>query len=401
MKIRILAIALLGLAAGAAQGQQAWTFGQVLQAALDSHPAMLGSRSAREAARAEREGAEWQRYPTPTIEANTGDSGGGHGAARIDQPLWTGGRITAGINAAASRFDAATSAIDETRLDLTLRVVAAASEALRQKARLRHAESGVREHERLLGMIERRVAQEVSSQTDQRLAESRLFQARNELSLAKQSYGNARLQLAQLAGRPVEDIAPAGMERLEAPPGQDAALEQALAWSPTLRRLAHEEEAAGAEIDSRRSAYLPQLALRLERTTGQFGDSRALLVLQAQPGAGLSARSGVEGAVARREAAGLARETARRDVAERIALDWNEWMAARGRLENAEASRTMSTEVFESYTRQYVIGRKTWIDVLNAVREATQAEFALEDARAQAIAAGLRLRARTGTLDLG
>ena len=56
----------------------------------------------------------------------------------------------------------------------------------------------------------------------------------------------------------------------------------------------------------------------------------------------------------------------------------------------------MSTEVFESYSRQYIAGRKTWIDVLNAVRETTQADFAMADANAQTLAAGERLRLRTG-----
>ncbi|MNR48526.1 hypothetical protein D3C85_1677720 [compost metagenome] len=45
-----------------------------------------------------------------------------------------------------------------------------------------------------------------------------------------------------------------------------------------------------------------------------------------------------------------------------------------------------------------MIGRKSWNDVLNAVREATQAQFALEDTRGQAIAASLRLAAQTDTL---
>ena len=98
------------------------------------------------------------------------------------------------------------------------------------------------------------------------------------------------------------------------------------------------------------------------------------------------------------KAARLAREAAERDVRERVTLDWNEWLAASLRLENAHQARAMSTEVFESYARQYTTGRKTWIDVLNAVREATQSELAADDARAQMLAASLRLRALTGTL---
>ena len=398
MKFRTLVLAALALLAGAAQAQPVWTFEQVMQSALASHPAMLGRRAAQAAAQADRQGAEWQRYPTPSIEASTQSSGGNAGLLRLEQPLWSGGRITANIDAAGSRLEAAGAALDEARLELSLRVIAAYTEALRQRARQQHATAGVEEHEKLLGMIRRRVTQEVSTLTDQRLAESRLYQAANDQSAATQALNNALAQLAQLAGRPVAEISAQGVNDLGAPAGLEAALAQALAWSPALRRLAHEEEAANADIAARRSAYLPQLALRLERSVGQAQDSRALLVLQAQPGAGLSSVSGVEAAIARREAARMARDTAERDARERVTLDWNERVAARLRLENAHLARAMSTEVFESYTRQYVIGRKTWIDVLNAVREATQSQFALEDARTQAIAASLRLRAQTGTL---
>lgn len=398
MKFKVLVLTALLFMAGPAQAQAAWTFEQVLQSALDSHPAIMGKRSGQAAARADQKGAEWLRYPTPSIEAATQGGGKDSGLLRIEQPLWSGGRITAAIDAAGSRLSAADAALIETELDLTLKVIAAYIEALRQKARQQHAQAGVAEHEKLLDMIRRRVQQEVSSLTDQRLAESRLYQAVNDLSQVTQAYNNALAQLAQLSGKPVADISEQEVSALGAPASLEAALSQALGYSPTLRRLIYEEEAANADIDSKRSAYMPQLSLRLEQSTGQTQSSSAMLVLQAQPGAGLSAVSGVDAAIARREAARMAREAAERSTNERITLDWNEWVAARLRQENAAQSRTMSTDVFESYTRQYVIGRKSWIDVLNAVREATLAQFALEDARAQVIAASLRLRAQAGTL---
>jgi adhesin transport system outer membrane protein len=377
------------------------TFDQVMRAALASHPLVLGKRSAQDAAQAEREGAEWQRYPSPSLEAST--QNGGAGLLRIEQPLWSGGRITAGIDAAGSRLDAAGAALDEAGQELTLRVIAATTEALRQQARQQHSVAGVKEHEKLLAMIKRRVAQEVSPLADQRLAASRLYAAVNELSATTQALNNALAQLSQLAGQPVTEFVAPGLSEAGAPASLDAALDQALAHSPTLRRLSFEEEAANAEIASKRSVYMPQLALRLESTKGLESvgltlDNRAMLVLLAQPGAGLSAKSGADAAVARRQAVRMAREAAERDTRERITLDWNEWVAAPLRLENANQARAMSTEVSESYARQYTAGRKTWIDVLNAVREATQSELAADDAQAQMLAASLRLRALTGTL---
>jgi adhesin transport system outer membrane protein len=398
-----LVVATFALTARMANAQPAWTFEQVLQSALASHPALQGRRSAQAAARADLDGAQWQRYPTLSVETAAASSGGNSGLVRIEQPLWSGGRISAGINAAGSRVDAAGAALDEEKLNLALRVIAAYTESMRQKARHQYASRGVAEHEKLLGMIRRRVAQDVSSLTDQRLAESRMFQAVNEQSAAAQAFNNSLAQLTQLAGVPVAELASLEASKVAAPAALDAVLPQVLSYSPVLRRLSYEEEAANADIASRRSAYMPQLALRLEKNVGHFNDgrsndSRAMLVLLAQPGAGLSAVSGVNAAVAMREAARMAREAAERDTRERVTLDWNEWAAAHLRLENASQSSGMSTEVFESYARQYVIGRKTWNDVLNAVREVTQSQFALEDARAQTIAASLRLSAQSGAL---
>lgn len=381
-----------------AQAQAAWNFEQILQSALASHPTLQAKRSQQDAARADLEGAKWQRYPSISVEGATPSSQQNSTLLRIEQPLWSGGRISAGIDAAGNRVGAADAALDEERLNLSLRVIAAYSEALRHQGRQHYASKGVQEHDKLFNIIRRRVTQEVSSQTDQRLAEARMYQAANDHSAAQQALDNALTQLSQLAGKSVTGITSLDISKLNTPASLELALPQALSYSPSLRRLSQEELAADADILAKRAVYMPQLALRLEKSTGQFNDNRAMLVLFAQPGAGLSALSGVNAAMAKREALRMAHEATERDTRERVTLDWTEWSAAGRRVDNAGRSSGMSTDVFESYTRQYVIGRKTWNDVLNAVREATQSQFALEDARAQTIAASLRLSAQTGTL---
>ena len=79
-------------------------------------------------------------------------------------------------------------------------------------------------------------------------------------------------------------------------------------------------------------------------------------------------------------------------------MDWDELQAARIRFENATLASRSSKEVYESYTRQYTAGRKTWLDVLNTVRESTQSDVAATDASAQGAGALLRLQLMTGNL---
>ncbi len=384
---------------------QPWTFDHALQSAVTTHPAVMGKLSSAAAAQAEREGAEWQRYPVPSVQAVSQNGGGSSTVLRLQQPLWTGGRITAGIAAADRRFDAAEAAVMEARLDIGMKVIAAFTEAQRQQARQLSAVAGVKEHEKLLTMISRRVEREVSPPVDRGLAQSRLYQAANELSLVIQASTNALAQLSQLTGDAVGEVT-GEMSDQGVQVSREKILDQAINNSATLKRLAFEEAAAEEDVASKRSAYFPQLSVRVERINGtdffmgQTTGTRALLVLDAQPGAGLSALSGVSAAMARRDAIRQNREAALRDLRERVALDWNELTAARLRVENARQARTMSTEVFESYARQYTAGRKTWIDVLNAVREATQSEMAVADASAQLAAAALRLRLLAGDLNV-
>lgn len=397
----LAALLLLASLPAAAQGKMR-RFDQVLQQALQNHPAIRGGQAAQTAALANLAGARWQRFPSLSAEV-PGSSGESAGVVRLEQPLWAGGGIEAGINAASSRVDAAGAAIGEARLKLALRVIAAYTEALRQTARLAAAQQGLAEHDKLLAMITRRVQQSVSSQTDQRLAQSRQIQAANEVSLTGQALAGALAQLTQLAGEAVVAVSPAGVAVGEPQPGIvfETVLRQALAFSPTLQRLEFDTLAADAEIDQQRAAYKPRLLLRLEKPTGGSNierSTRLAVVLQAQPGAGLSAKAGADAAVARREGARAARDEAEREVRERFTLDWQEAEASRARLGSADQASATLDEVFASYTRQYVTGRKSWNDVLNAVREATQARYTLEDTRAQALAASLRLAAGTGTL---
>lgn len=386
----------------AAQEASAWSFDHILRQALESHPAIAGKRLAQNAARADLDSAQWQRFPSLSAEVPAGSREAG-GVLRIDQPLWSGGRIDAGIDMANRRMDAAGAAIEEERLNLSLRVIAAYTEALRQTARRHAAQKGLDEHQRLLEMIQRRVVQSVSSLTDQRLAESRMYQAANDVSSASQALENALTQLSQLTGQSVRGVSHIGIGVGQPLPDAtlDRVMQQALAYSPTLRRLDFETQAADSDIALQRSTSRPKVLLRMEKPTGGVNtDSRvrAMLLLQMQPGAGLSANAAVDAATARREGARSAHDTAEREVRERFTIDWNEAQASRQRLGNASEASATSSKVFESYARQYVIGRKSWNDVLNAVREATQARFTQEDTRGQAIAASLRLAAQTGTL---
>jgi adhesin transport system outer membrane protein len=373
-----------------------WDFVRIVQEAMETHPSVHARHAAVGASRADLDVARWQRFPVPTLESAYDQEGDRSLLLRIQQPLWTGGQITAAIEGAEFRVQAAEVTVSEAQYDLVGRVIVAYAEALRQQWRMEYAERSVTEHDRFLQLIRRRVSQEVTPQIDERLAESRYYQAVNDRALTRQALEDALAQLSQLSGKSVGVVQSVVIGQggiPDIPRNLEMALAQARQNYPALRRLVLEEQASVSDIDVKKSAYLPTLSARYDQSflPSETADSRYMLVMDAKPGAGLASFAGVDAARARQQELVRAREGVERDLAERITLDWNDFHAARSRFEYARRTLEMAGEVSRSYAVQYTTGKKSWLDVMNALREEIQANFAAVDIKAQMTASGLRL----------
>ena len=385
--------------------------GQALRLALESHPALAQRRGEIDAAGFDIKSAEWKRYPTLTVERSqllgrqpviTTNSNQGAQTIRVEQRLYTFGRITSEIDAATLRQQGAEWALVETEQDLLTRVVGAYMELVRQSARLRIAGRNIDEHQRLVDLIQRRRESGVSSDVDAALAQARLAQARAEQASFRAAALNARVSLEQLAGAPLpgDPETPRRAERLK---WSDAAraLDQAAGFSPTLKRLAANVDLAETDVRARNAAIYPEVVGRYERFNGSaqvIPFDRWMVVLQYQPGAGLSQVPLIDAARRRVEAATSGLEAGRRDLTERVFSQYNEARSLLEQIEPARGYQRASADVMDSYLRQYTAGRKTWQEVLNAQRELTQAGYALVDTESATTAAFLKLDVLTGEL---
>ena len=380
------------------------TFETLARQALQVFPAIETSRAEREAAESQLTSARWQRYPTPSIEASVDDDEQRTGVLSLEQPLWTGGRINAGVDAAQSRFQASVAGLSDTRTDVLLRLADGFSEVARRQAQLELAAQNIDAVRDLQEMIERRFDRRVSAQADLELAKSRLAQAQAERTEFQQALRLALAQIMELVGDRVESVATDEGTAFGMPQSMEEAHRLAQAFSPTLTRLEHQQQAARADARAERSAWWPNVSLRLEQREqrgdgilpGERSEFRALITVQSDFGPGLSTLSNVEAAVSEANAVGadLARE--RLAVETQISDLWFQRRSAQRRIESAERNVASAERVRASYRSQYAIGQKSWLDVMNAVREANSAAIALENARADKMRASLSIAILTG-----
>src|SRR3546814_7852869 len=69
-----------------------------------------------------------------------------------------------------------------------------------------------------------------------------------------------------------------------------------------------------------------------------------------------------------------------RELVEQLNGDLIENASSRDQIESSLAASQSAAVVTDSFKRQFTTGRRTWLDVMNAVREANQAELAAADA---------------------
>ncbi len=378
----------------------ALTLEEALRSAAETHPSVALKLSEQGASEYGAEGARWQRWPGLSMASSRGPMGNTLTELQVEQPLWSGGRITANIHAAEARADAARASVAEARKLILDRTVSAYAEAMRLQARLATATAAIADFEQLAGMIERRVSSGVSPKTDAVNVRARLQQAQSEQLQMTLQLNNVRAELELLTGRRFGDLMLPRMPHMTLASMNDA-IDATLDAAPELGRLNAEERAAEETIAATRSSLSPALSLRYNRVLGGgtlYQTEQVFVGVTYQPGAGLSSLSAISEAEARRSGAIHSREAARLDLVNRARNLWN--IAQSSRSESAVLNELVNStqQVYDSCLRQFPVGRRTWLEVLLARRDAIQAQYALADSQWSGFAAVLKLDIATGRL---
>jgi adhesin transport system outer membrane protein len=357
----------------------------LIDRAVETHPSIAAAAASARAAGADVRAAKWQRFPSFSVEGLLLDQPGNimQAQAVVDQPLWTGGRISGAINRASARAGAALAAYDEAVQAIAISTAQAFFEVHRWRERSKILSESLEQHNSMVVTMERRYAQKVSPLSDLELARSRALQIEQQLYQSRAQEGAASSRLRQLLGDPFLSVG-----RVPSMPQawlnftDEGITTQALGYSPALKRLRFDAQAVDAEARIARASILPQLSGQY--SYNEIFGHRVGLVLRAQSDGGLSRFAAAEAARQRVQASELQIAAGERQLLDQTFALLREYEAATGRLAGSESASASARLVMESYMRQFTSGRRTWLDVMNAVREANTAEIDVIEARMSA-----------------
>ncbi|MDO5651789.1 MAG: TolC family protein [Moraxella sp.] len=381
---------------------------ELIGQAVQTHP-LIGSAIADEQAAAEGvTAAKLNLLPTPSIATTHDNNRGMVATATVRQYLWTGGQLTANINQAIYDEKAATAYIFEQQntvakntIDIWqsyIYAIALQDLYLDNLARLAEFEA----------QMTRRVAQGVSARIELDLVKNRILQDQNSFQGAKEQQAIAEARLEQLIGQPINSTnAKVPMALLvryakeQSRPFAELAFGDVSETNPAVMRQRFQVEAARHEHKAQRASRYPSVYAQYSHdfyleegeNNGQFS-----VGMSYSPGAGFSNLALARASEARVHSLLQTQEAARRTAMEAIQTQYQQFVSSRDQELSLTAAVAGAKIVTNSYRRQFIAGRKSWLEVLNAVRDESQYEQQLLQVQAQMVANFYKLQVDFGSM---
>ncbi|MBD8051748.1 TolC family protein [Limnohabitans sp. JUR4] len=371
---------------------------------LEQHPAVRAADQQRQAAAQEVDGARWQYFPTPSVGAESSNQtnpllDSKTRFARLQQPLWTGGRLTAQTDRARAQLELAEAGWREQRQSLATRWVELWAEAVAAATRVEAYVESEALHQRYVRRVQARASEGQIARSEIQLSVSRLANVQAELELARTQQQQALNKLRQMWGRPWSVAGPLAFSATysaatapDAEPPED---------HPVLQKGRAQIQLAQAEADLAKARLSPEIYVRGEIVHGDItGETRkAYIGLSTSYGGGLSSLSAIGSAQSRVEAQRQDLEVRRRDLSDQLTADQLQRTSQQQRALQLQQALEAAQAYLQSSETQFDNGRRSWQELMNSAREKAQLRAQLADASAQAWLAAERLRLNTQGLD--
>ena len=349
--------------------------------------------------------AKWQFYPTPALTLQSAVAGFEDTASErvltlsVRQPLLDGGRLKAGVERAQTDLIRQTNATQAKRIELAQQVIYKYSAWWVSQSKHASWNKALDIHEDLVQQVSRRVEVGVSAASDLSLAQGRLAATLAERDLSRAQEDSALEDLKSLIHLPSLQLSPT--------PHLPDAANINLTFSQLAERLVSvnldlkqaRNKANQASIDQRvqKASVWPTVQLQAERQIGDLNQSgytpenKIFVSVSSELKPGLSFITDNSSSAAAYSAALEQVESEKARVTRKLKSDFILLKAAENRHEALQLAKQNALSGYESSSRQFKAGRKSWQELLNSARELAQADAQWVDAYGQYLVAAWQM----------
>ncbi|QPK14748.1 TolC family outer membrane protein [Pectobacterium versatile] len=399
------------------------TIQEAIKSTLYTHPEVSASINSRFSAEHDLRAAKGGYLPSITLSAGVGreetDSPSTRASTNKRVEL---SRQESSINLSQTVFDGFTTSSEVGRQRATVNSraykVLNTSEAtaldtvqvylsvLQRQEFVRLAEANLASHERIYDQIRLRSEQGVGRLADLDQAEARLAQARNNVLTEKTNLDDAKINYMSIVGKVPENLVMPDASVIKLPASLEEALHIMLANSPALKSAESDIEATQQQYETSKSTFYPRLNVELSRTMdnnvggtrGQNNEWQAMLRMRYNLYEGGSSKANMESKAYQVKEAQDVRNNALRLLSEELKLAWSALNNSRQQLPIAAEYADRSMKVRTAYQKQFGLGERTLLDLLDSENELFTAQRRLVEVRFTSLYTEYRIASRMGEL---
>lgn len=328
-------------------------------------------------------------------------------SVRLSQLIFDGFRTSANMKRLDREAEAERLALISAAENLALEVSAAYLETLKAKDLAQLSLKHVQDHEDVLQFITSRTERGLASESDIAQVSARLADARSSLLAATNNLEDRQTLLRSLVGADIQDalVRPVPDSNL-IPEEREKAINLALEHHPQLDAAAADIEAAEQEVTLNKAGYWPRFSIEADAVRGhdiggfegRDEDARVLLVMEYDLYAGGRDSARSASSQWRLHEAKAVRAGTQRQVKDEVELAWRGRQVLERQKGVLQTSVDAASAAERGYIRQYDLGRRTLLDVLNAKVELYLARRNYLQASYDELIASYRLLNATGQL---
>jgi adhesin transport system outer membrane protein len=325
----------------------------------------------------------------------------------LSQMLYDGYRVKSEVDRSQSRVESAAHRVASTSERIGLRAVEVYLEVLRRQELVALTQDNLAAHEKTLEQIKLRADSGVGRKADLEQAQARLA-----LSQANLVAAQANLREAQIAFQRVAGSAPGELDKPDdfscelLPSKLDDAVSLAFANHPAIRSAIAEHEVQLALKQGAEANMRPRVDLEmgtgfnhnLDGVDYRNNEAYAMLRLRHNVYNGGSDKARIAETHYLSEEAKEVIQRTKRELEESTRLSWNALETAKDRLPKLKAHSEATEATRDAYAKQFNIGQRTLLDLLDAENELFTARTDYVNGQYQERFANYRLMADLGKL---
>lgn len=329
------------------------------------------------------------------------------GSIRLSQLLYDGKETRSLVEIEDAKLASAGHRVFDNAEAIALDAIIAHMEVYRQRELVALAEENVNDHLEILDQLKERQEGGAGSIADVDQTQARLSRAYASLAETQAGLKAAEANYERIVGKLAGDVEFFTVPADIVPTSLDEAVKQTAIDNPKVLALSANVGEADRRIELSKSNFLPKVHAELssnyedqvESSETYEHNNQAMMRLRWNIFSGHSDVADRKAAMARKMQAAAHRDDQRDKVVEETVATWAEMESARKQVASFGDALNYNQKTLDSYIKQFIVGQRTLLDVLDAHNEKFQSAGLLVTARTNEVIAVERLLALTGKLN--